>query len=230
MKTLVAMLSYGDRCHLSDPAFRRASQWASRHGYSALLVKEPLHRPGESPHFGKLRLPEVAPGYNRYLILDDDLLITARAPALPATPPQCVALAPDAEQRHTTNPLVRWTGNTGFILIHRQSLDLFSKALSHGDEPTVWPGFADQAALNAVAWREGRVHQLDKAWNYQPVLEYFLTGKDWPHWLASRSYRLGFYARVLLRAPHPVIACMRSAYGIHLIRAPYPRFFDRVLA
>jgi len=37
------------------------------------------------------------------------------------------------------------------------------------------------------------------------------------------------YGRVLLKAPHPVIARMRSAYGIHLIRAPYPRFFDRVL-
>ena len=229
MKTLVAMLSYGNRSHLSDPAFRRASQWASRHGYSALLVKEPLHRSGERPHFGKLRLPEVAPGYDRYLILDDDLLITAKAPALPVTPPHCVALAPDAEQRHTTNPLVRWTGNTGFILIHRQSLDLFHKALEAEEDSTIW-GIADQGALNGVAWREGRVHQLDKAWNYQPVLEYFLTGKDWPHWLASRSYRLGFYARVLLRAPHPVIACMRSAYGIHLIRAPYPRFFDRVLA
>lgn len=229
MKTLVAMLSYGKRCHLSDPAFRRASQWASRHGYSALLVKEPLHRSGERPHFGKLRLPEVAPGYDRYLILDDDLFLTANAPALPDTPPECVALVPDAEQRHTTNPLVKWTGNTGFILVHRQSLDLFQKALEAEEDPTIW-GIADQGALNGVAWSEGRVHRLDKAWNYQPVLEYFIIGKDWPHWLASRSYRLGFYARLVLKAPHPVITRTRSAYGIHLIRAPYPRFFDRVLA
>jgi hypothetical protein len=138
-------------------------------------------------------------------------------------------LAPDAEQRNTSNPVVHWTGNTGFILIHRQGLDLFEKALEAEEDTSIW-GIADQGALNSVAWREGRVYLLNKAWNYQPVLEYFITGKGWHHWIASRNYRLGFYGRLLLKAPHPVIAEMRAAYGVHLIRAPYPRFFDRMLA
>ena len=228
MKTLVAMLSYGDRCHLSDPAFRRASQWASRHGYSSLLVKDPLHRPGERPHFGKLRLPFVAQGYDRYLIVDDDLLISSRAPALPETPVHKVALAPDAEQRHTTNPIVKWTGNTGFLLVHRQGLDLLEKALNAEEDPTIW-GIADQGALNGVAWREDRIHQLDQRWNYQPVLEYFLRGRGWDAWQGDRIYRISFYARLLSRSSHPVLKQLSQAWGVHLIRCLYPRLFDRLL-
>lgn len=140
-----------------------------------------------------------------------------------------MALAPDAEERHTSNPLVQWPSSTGFILIHHQRLDLFRMALETEEDPTSG-GIADQAALNGLAWREGRVHQLDKAWNFQPVLEFFFTDKGSQHWLGSRSYRLGFYARTVLHAPHPVTARLHGAYGIHLIRAPYPRFFDRVLS
>src|SRR5690606_39124080 len=110
------------RTHLSDVAFPRASGWAARHGYSSVLIKTPLHRSGELPHFGKLRIPERFPGYERYCIIDDDLLISRRAPELPDITCTSIGLAPDAEQRHTKNPTVKWTGNTGFIIAPHNSL------------------------------------------------------------------------------------------------------------
>ena len=123
---------------------------------------------------------------------------------------------------------MKWTGNTGFLLVHRQGLDLLEKALNTEEDPTIW-GIADQGALNGVAWREDRIHQLDQRWNYQPVLEYFLNGPGWHVWQTNRLYRISFYIRLLTRSSHPCLRSLATAWGVHLIRAPYPSFFDRVL-
>lgn len=228
MKTLVAMLSFGPREHLSDIAFPRTAHWASRQGYSVVLIKEPLHHANEKPHFGKLRIPERFPGFDRYCIIDDDLLISRNAPELPVLDEGKIGLVADAEQRHTQNPLVEWTGNTGFLLTQPSSLDLLAKACARGQDESVW-GIADQGSLNAVAWKEQRVQRLDASWNYQCVLEFFLRGRGWEHWRTSRTYRLSFYVRLLLHSRQPQIQAVRRSWGLHLIRAPYPRFFDHIL-
>lgn len=139
-----------------------------------------------------------------------------------------IGLARDAEQRHTTLPGVEWTANTGFLTVLKDSLDLLESAIVHGDEPRVW-GIADQGALNAVAWAEQRITEIDVRWNYAAVLEYFLHGRGWDAWLRQRNYRMSFYLRLLLRSRHPVIQRARQCYGLHMIRAPYPAFFDRVI-
>ena len=222
------MLSYGPREHLSDIAFPRAAHWASHHGYSIVLIKDPLHQAGEKPHFGKLRVPDHFPGFDLYCIIDDDLLISSRAPILPTLEDGKIALVADSVQSHTTHPMVEWTGNTGFLLTQPSSLDLLKKACSHGEDDSVW-GIGDQGSLNAVAWQEKRVQRLDKRWNYQAVLEYFNRGKGWNHWRASRVYRINYYARLLLHSRKREILAVRQCWGLHLVRAPYPRFFDHIL-
>jgi hypothetical protein len=228
MKTLVAVISYGSRDNLTDVSFRRAAHWASRQGYSVVLIKEPLHQEGRQAHYGKLRVHHAFPKYDRYCVVDDDILISSNAGPLPEIPASQVGLVPDAEQRHTTNPKVDWTGNTGFILATRGALDLLDKAYERGDDETVW-GIADQGALNSVAWDERRVHQLEWMWNYQAVLEYFLRGRGWESWQKSHLYRLSFYLGLRVHLPHPVLRKVRTCYGLHMIRAPYPKFFDSLL-
>lgn len=222
------MLSHGDRRYYSDVTFPRAAAWAARVGYSVVLIKEALHHEGERPHYGKLRIPELFPGFDRYCIIDDDLMISSLAPELPGFDAERVGLCRDAEQGHTTNPMVKWTANTGFVVVQRGGLDLLGKACDRGDDETVW-GIADQGALNSVAWSEGRIEELNPLWNYQGALEYFIRGKGWGKWVSSRMYRCSFYLILVFGIPHPVLSKIRKCYGFHMIRCPYPRFFDRII-
>ncbi|MEO0454732.1 MAG: hypothetical protein AAFY98_11445 [Verrucomicrobiota bacterium] len=228
MKTLVAMISVGPRKRINTVSIPRATRWAYRNGYDFSLIREPLQSEHQPPHYGKLYVPEAFPDYDRYCIIDDDLLIASAAPELPLTPEDHLALAPDAEQRHTRNPKVKWTGNTGFIVARKGAIDLMLKAQSAPEDPTVW-GYADQGVLNSVAWSEDRVTALDKRWNYAPVLEYFLQGEGWDSWRDSRRYRFSFYFKAALRSSEPVLQSMRDCWGLHMIRATYPRFFNWVL-
>ena len=228
MKTLVAMLSVGDRNHLTDYSVPRAAAWASRNHYDFTLVKQPLQNQEQPPHYGKLHVPRTYPDYDRYCIVDDDILISHHAPALPEIPADQIGLCMDAEQRNTHNPKVQWTGNTGFILAGKDSVDLLERAQQTPEDSSIW-GYADQGALNSVAWEQDRVFKLDKRWNYAPVLEYFIQGRGWETWKNSKAYRLSFYSKMLLRWPHPVTKSIRESWGLHMIRAPYPRFFNTVL-
>src|SRR6266496_3193990 len=104
MTTLVAMVSSGRREHLSEIAFRRAARWASRNDYTVVLSKERLVPADRLPHYAKLLIPDRFPGFDRYCIIDDDLLISALAPPLPDIPDGTIGLVPDAEQGNTTKP------------------------------------------------------------------------------------------------------------------------------
>ena len=153
MKTLVAMLSVGDRDYLTDYSFNRLAKWAARNGYTSVLIKDNLADEGKLPHYGKLLIPKHFPNFDQYCIVDDDLLINSIAPALPDIPDDCVGLVADVVQSNTFNPLVNWTGNTGFILCSSRSCSLLEFAYRRGDDSTIW-GIADQGALNSVLWQE----------------------------------------------------------------------------
>src|SRR5579883_137003 len=117
MKTLVATISVGPREQLRKFSFPRLKNWGEKHGYTVVLIDRPLQDGGRTPHYAKLRVPQAFPDFDRYCIVDDDLLISSVAPALPDIPAGKVGLVPDAEQRNTTRRDVKWTGNTGFILL-----------------------------------------------------------------------------------------------------------------
>lgn len=227
MRTLLAMVSIGATREYAPRAFRRVAAYARRHAYDAVLVSSPLLPPGRRAHFEKLAVAAAFPGYDRYLVLDDDLYLSALAPALPEVPQGMVGLVPDAIQNLTSAPHVAWTGNTGFVLIGRDALDLQAKALQVAPRPDIW-GMADQNTLNNVAWLEQRVHRLDARWNHLPIIHHIAHDITWDRWCSSRLLRISLYARFLL--PTPQRRAARAAWGLHLVRAPgRAAFFDRLL-
>jgi hypothetical protein len=228
MRTLVAMVSSGPRGHLTDYSFPRASKWAARHGYNAILIKDSLQGPNRPPHYGKLLVPEAFPGFDRYCVIDDDLLMNTTAPALPEIPSDCVGLAKDAEQRNTRRQGVEWTGNTGFILCPSAASHLLKEAYEGGDDPEIW-GIADQGALNSVLWKRRKIAELDGRWNLAPVLDFFVQGRGWDAWLNSKPYRLSYYLGIATGIRWHRKAMLKHCWGCHLIRAPYPRFFSSYL-
>jgi hypothetical protein len=78
--TIAIMVSVGSREHLSNYTYPRLSAWASSHGYGCLLPKEDLGDKDIEPHFIKLLAYKAAPGYQRYIIIDDDLLLRTDSP------------------------------------------------------------------------------------------------------------------------------------------------------
>lgn len=227
--TLVAMVSTGPRQHLTSLSFPRASHWADRNEYSCVLVKRRLEDPGVAPFFAKLLVPRFFPGFDRYCIVDDDLLISANAPALPETPPGTVGMALDAEQGNTSHPDVERTYNSGFVVADAASVDLLEAAYAHGLEPTVWGGNGDQGALNLLGWQAGRLAEIDARWNVQPVLEHAVETVGWGAWSASPRRRAAHYAALALRVPGPARARIRSAWGLHLIHVRFPGLLDALL-
>ena len=121
------MVSVGDRTHLSNYTYRRLSAWASLHGYSSMLIKENIVEPGVPLHFNKLIAHRLAPGFKRYIIVDDDLLLRKSAPPMENVPEGFVGLSPDAIQTNTAAPHVTWTGNTGFIVADSKTLELLDR-------------------------------------------------------------------------------------------------------
>lgn len=222
------MVSVGPRDHLTGFSAPRAAAWASRNQYDFLLAKQALQTEGKPPQYTKLHIPDHHPGYDRYCIVDDDLLMTSTAPPLPDIPPEKIGLRPDAEQGQTQNPHVQWTGNTGFLVVGAGALDILVEAQRSERDPTVW-GFSDQSVINSIAWKQGRVHCLDKRWNYAPVLEYFIQGKGWETWRTSRLYRASFYLKTVTRWPDPVIRGMGNCWGLHMIRTNLRVIFHCVL-
>ena len=133
--TLVVMVSVGNRTHISDYTFPRLANWAARHGYSVILIKKPMTRNGIAPHFNKLIAHRLAPGFGRYIIVDDDLILKKHAPPMEAVPPGIVDLCADVVQSNTEATHVTWTGNTGFIVSDRDGLLLLEEAFHDGEYP-----------------------------------------------------------------------------------------------
>jgi hypothetical protein len=228
MRTLAAMISIGRGRECTPYAFPRLTAWAQRHSLDVVLITTPL-KGNRLPHFEKLSVPAAFPGYDRYVICDDDLLISAQAPEPPMPEKTCVGMVPDAVQENTTAPYVKWTGNTGMLVLGADAIDLCESAQEQGDTSDIW-GIADQGALNRVAWQQNRVSARDPRWNFMPVIEYIDNEVSWNVWSTRRSTRMGYYARLLSGIPSRYRENVRSAWGLHLIRAPGKcAFFNRLL-
>jgi hypothetical protein len=228
------MVSVGDRTHLSNYTYRRLSAWASLHGYSSMLIKENIVEPGVALHFNKLIAHRLAPGFKRYIIVDDDLLLRKSAPPMEDVPEGFVGLSPDAIQTNTAAPHVTWTGNTGFIVADSKALELLEEAYKNGEYPYnfwdnsgkgIW-GPYDQAALNNVVFSKARVYQLSWKWNYQTIIDFYGNGKGWHCWQKHRWYRLWYYLSVFLPLPTRSRRLVKTAYGLHMTMGTYPKFFS----
>ncbi|MBL4674825.1 MAG: hypothetical protein JKY70_01245 [Mucilaginibacter sp.] len=231
------MVSIGDRHHLTKHAFRRMADWASKHGYSALLLKQQTGELERMPHFNKLIAHRSAPGFDRYVIIDDDILIANDAPALPNIPSGKVGLCADAEQRNTEAEHVKWTANSGFVVINQPELHLLEEAYQMGEYPFkcgdgtnkgIW-GPHDQGIVNDILFMNDKIHELDGRWNYQPVLDYLINyGGGWEKWSTSRWKRLSYYISLIFPFSNNRRRIAR-AFGVHLIRAPYPALFSFII-
>lgn len=228
MKTLLTTVSIGSRHHLTRHTLPRMEDWSRAHSLDFQVIRQPLVPDGMPPHFNKLAVPTAFPGYDRYVVVDDDLLISRHAPAPPDVPAGRIGLVPDDEQSHTRAPYVKWTGNTGFIVADAAAVPIFADALARGSDDTIW-GYADQSALNRSAWETNCVERLDARWNFMPVIHYFVSRNTWDQWKNSRLYRLRYYAALVSGLAWKERRKIRAAFGVHLVRAPYPALFSRIM-
>lgn len=239
---LCVMVSVGERSRLTNVTWPRFAHWCERHGYEAVLLKEDLlkkygyERP---PHFNKCLVPKYFPGYDGYLVADDDILVSKFAPALPSVTEDSFFMARDAEQGYTTAPYVAFNGNTGFLLFGKNRCvvfaEVFEKNVSKGFHTTtdgynIW-GPYDQGAINELAFSKGIVQELDSRYNYSLVPEYWLNA-DRKKWVSSTLYRLRYYFTLMVPF-HPNRKRMQQAFVIHLINCrfiPYVELLYNKLA
>lgn len=236
LSTIVVMISIGKRANLTNYTYPRLAEWATKHNYNSILLKKAYNPLNRAPHFNKLQVHKLLPNFDRYIIIDDDLLMSANAPEMQEVPDGYLGLCKDAEQRHTEAKHVEWTANTGFIVVNQNSLYLLDQAYEQGEYSYkcgdgsgkgIW-GPHDQGILNDIAFKNKKVYELDQRWNYQPILDYFIKDKGWDKWKSSRNYRLSYYASLLSPFPNKNKNKISSAYGLHLIRGNYPKFFQRI--
>lgn len=227
---LCVMVSVGNRSRLTDITWPRFVHWCERHGYEAVLMEENLlekygyERP---PHFNKCLVARHFPGYDAYLVADDDILVSKFAPALPETTDDSFFLARDAEQGQTTAPYVRFNGNTGMLLFGKNHISVFEKVFEKKvakglhittDGYRVW-GPYDQGPINELAFAKGIVQELDTRFNYSLVPEYWLNANR-KKWVSSTVYRLRYYFTLMIPF-HPNRKLMQQAYVIHLINCRF---------
>ena len=234
-QTVAIMISVGNRAHLSTYTYPRLEQWARKHHYKSLLITDNYPFLDKSPHFNKLMAHRIAPGYKRYIIVDDDLMLKVSAPAIPNVPCGYIGLCKDAIQCNTEAAHVKWTANTGFIITDDSALYLLEEAyyngvykfnFGDGTKKSIW-GPQDQGTLNDVLFKNDKIYQLDWRWNYQSVIDYYARGKGWLTWKGSRFYRVCYYLLLLLPFSKNR-QLIKKAYGVHMTMGLYPRFFAKV--
>jgi hypothetical protein len=236
-KTAVIMVSVGDRNHLTKYSFPRALHWANKHGYSCFLVTKNNVSPDRSLHFNKLIAHKELPLFDRYIIVDDDILISSKAPAVPEIDEGFIGLAKDAEQQNTEAPHVKWTANSGFIIANKADLYLLEEAYIHGEYPFkcgdrsgkgIWGPF-DQGIINHILFEKKSIFNLDWRWNFQPVLDFFIhRGGGWEKWTNSRLTRIYYYVSLLV--PFSTNRkLVKEAYCVHLIRTTHTAFFNKIV-
>lgn len=234
--TIVVMVSVGDRANLTKYTFPRLAEWADKHNYSSILLKKPFNPLNRAPHFNKLQVHKLLPNFERYIIIDDDLLMSKNAPEMEQVPSGFIGLCKDAEQRHTEAKHIKWTANTGFVVVDKNGLHLLDEAYEKGEYPYkcddgsgkgIW-GPHDQGILNDVVFKHEKIFELNQKWNYQPILDYFINDEGWDKWQNNKFYRLSYYASLLSPFPNKNKKKLTDAYGLHLIRGPYPSFFSKI--
>lgn len=235
-ETLAVMVSIGNREHLTSYTFPRMAAWAASHGYSSILLKKAYNPLNRAPHFNKLLVHKLVPGFRKYIIIDDDLLMRKDAPEIEDVPEGYIGLCRDAEQRHTEAAHVKWTGNTGFVVADEKALYLLEEAYSEGPYPFqpndgsgkgIW-GPHDQGIINHVLFRNNKIYQLNWRWNYQPILEFFINDRGWDEWRTNKFYRLKYYSSLLSPFNNSNKQPIADAYGLHMIRGVYPAFFSKI--
>lgn len=234
MRTIVIMVSVGNnRKRLTDYSFNRLYKWASKHNYSCVLLKNDINYLDRTPHFTKLIAHKQFPNFERYIIVDDDILISEFSPAIENVPKGFVGLCMDSVQSNTQNPDIKWTANTGFIVADSTSVQFLEKAYENGQYPFncgdgtnkgIWGPF-DQAITNFVLFKNKKIFKLDPKWNTQIVIEFYTNDKGWHHWCKKKLYRIGFYLS-LLTPFSKNRQNMKSIYGLHMTMGPYPKFFN----
>lgn len=234
--TIVIMVSVGDREHLTKFTYPRLAAWAAKHHYSSCLLKKPYQSDlDRSLHFTKLMAHKILPGFERYIIIDDDLLLRTDAPEMEEVPEGYVGLCMDAVQVNTAATHVKWTGNTGFIVCDRSALKFLEQAYYEGEyqpldpSQTIWGPF-DQAILNHILFKNDRVYQLDWRWNYQCVIDYYDKTIGWHNWKNKRWERLLYYLKIGLPLSSRAKKKITQAYGIHMTMGLYPKFFSKIHA
>ena len=176
MKTLVAIVSIGSRTKTFALSVPRARLYAARHGYDFTLITEAL-RPesGRTPHWDKLLVPQAFPGYDRYLLVDDDVLINHRlAPPLPDVPEGLIGIVKEPLPTRFDPPM-EFLGNSGVLLVDAAAVDLLDRAYKMGVVKGKIPGIAEQPALNITGWNTGRFVRLDWRWNYLVMNDWLRT-------------------------------------------------------
>src|SRR4051812_49030750 len=117
MKTAVGMVTIGQSSCARRHALPRARAYAARHGYDFVQVtKRSPANAGRTPHWEKLLLPAQQTKYDRWLILDDDVLVTtAKAPPLPELPTGRLGMVKEPVPTKFPPPM-EWLGNTGVLI------------------------------------------------------------------------------------------------------------------
>ena len=230
-RTLVILVEIGDRRSRTKYTLPRLTGWTRRHSYDLVLWRRNELTRDLIPHFNKLLAATSFPGYDRYVIVDDDVLVSSTAPALPEVPAGHVGLARDPQQANTSAAHVEWTGNSGFVIFDHTALPLIKQALDGGEVDGIWPG-GDQAAVNDVFWRAKKVFELDQRWNYQPIPSYFLQHGGWESWKSNRLKRLSYFATAALSFPTASVKASRGAFALHLtfVQPKQYSIFDRLLS
>jgi len=226
VKTLIGMVTIGRDTTMRRLAVKRAEAYAQLHGYEFHRLCEPSNGATRTPHWEKTLLPKARPGFDRYVIIDDDILINHRiAPPLPPVRPGTIGLVREPLPHGFSDP-VEWVGNTGLMVVEQAGLDLLTEAYELGEYKNIPPGYGDQPAVNAVAWRAGRVTRLEWKWNYLLMADWLIRShrQNYP-WTESAALRrlakgtltLRLFSRRLLSAgPEGICFRLRDAYMVHL--------------
>ena len=196
MKTAVVMVTIGPESQTRPYSIARAKTYAARHGYEFVQITEPtLPGSGRTPHWEKVLVPRALPGYDRYFVIDDDVLINTRtAPALPDLPPRTLGIVREPVPTRYAPP-IRWLGNSGVLLFERSAADLMDAAYALGELTEIEPGYGDQPAVNQAAWTQGRVTRLGWRWNFLAMAHWLRTAHGQRHpW--TKNLRLGQLAKL----------------------------------
>lgn len=136
---------------------RRFERYASRHGYAAIILTEPVRDlPGRKLTWQKLCLPDLPwwRDYDQVAFVDADILIARDAPALPVISPGKIGGVPDK---------LPYQINSGVLVYHPDASikALFDEALL--DEDPFW----DQRALSRVMLYRRMERTIDPRFNRQ---------------------------------------------------------------